>query len=269
MEAIENYHAERIEECREIVRATAQDLTTETRLADPDRLPRVKSSRYRPDLEIPWVEGYDLLQRHPVWAPFEVVHTNYTRPLPEGSGCFLASTNGLASGNCESEAICHAICEVIERDALALAQAEDPSLNCISAPRLLLESVDDEACREVLARFRQAGLWTTVYDITSDLGIPCFFCRITEASEGAPPFCPKTEGFGCHSNREVALLRALTEAAQSRLTLISGSRDDLHDRYYPNESVDRGEAWEQLINPYSTRRRDSRIDKSAPKVWVS
>ena len=89
--------------------------------------------------------------------------------------------------------------------------------------------------------------------VAADLGIPCFFCRITEASEGAPPFCPKTEGFGCHSNREVALLRALTEAAQSRLTLISGSRDDLHDRYYPNESADRGEAWEQLINPYSTR----------------
>jgi ribosomal protein S12 methylthiotransferase accessory factor len=32
---------------------------------------------------------------------------------------------------------------------------------------------------------------------------------------------------GCHTVREVALLRALTEAAQSRLTFISGARDDM------------------------------------------
>jgi ribosomal protein S12 methylthiotransferase accessory factor len=32
---------------------------------------------------------------------------------------------------------------------------------------------------------------------------------------------------GCHPARQVALLRALTEAAQVRATLISGSRDDL------------------------------------------
>jgi ribosomal protein S12 methylthiotransferase accessory factor len=35
-----------------------------------------------------------------------------------------------------------------------------------------------------------------------------------------------TTGSGCHSTREVALARALTEAAQSRLTYICGARDD-------------------------------------------
>jgi YcaO-like protein with predicted kinase domain len=34
-------------------------------------------------------------------------------------------------------------------------------------------------------------------------------------------------GFGCHPRKEVALVRALTEAAQGRAILISGSRDDL------------------------------------------
>lgn len=32
---------------------------------------------------------------------------------------------------------------------------------------------------------------------------------------------------GCHRSRAVALLRALTEAAQSRLTMIAGTRDDI------------------------------------------
>src|SRR3546814_6638140 len=35
-------------------------------------------------------------------------------------GCFAASTNGLASGNHRLEAISHALCEVVERDATAL-----------------------------------------------------------------------------------------------------------------------------------------------------
>ena len=34
------------------------------------------------------------------------------------------------------------------------------------------------------------------------------------------------DGSGCHPAREIALLRALTEAAQCRLTFISGTRDD-------------------------------------------
>ncbi|MCL6649199.1 MAG: YcaO-like family protein [Chloroflexi bacterium] len=34
-------------------------------------------------------------------------------------------------------------------------------------------------------------------------------------------------GQGCHARREIALLRALTEATQSRLTVIAGTRDDL------------------------------------------
>jgi ribosomal protein S12 methylthiotransferase accessory factor len=34
------------------------------------------------------------------------------------------------------------------------------------------------------------------------------------------------EGMGCHADPKIALLRALTEAAQSRLASISGGRDD-------------------------------------------
>jgi ribosomal protein S12 methylthiotransferase accessory factor len=41
---------------------------------------------------------------------------------------------------------------------------------------------------------------------------------------------------GCHLVREVALSRALTEAAQARLTVISGSRDDNGRRRYKDLS---------------------------------
>jgi ribosomal protein S12 methylthiotransferase accessory factor len=39
-------------------------------------------------------------------------------------------------------------------------------------------------------------------------------------------------GYGCHLDPGVALMRSLSEAVQSRLTMISGSRDDLFYRDY-------------------------------------
>ncbi|HAU0882381.1 TPA: hypothetical protein JBH39_05140, partial [Legionella pneumophila] len=40
------------------------------------------------------------------------------------------------------------------------------------------------------------------------------------------------KGAGCHLNKQIALNRALTEAIQSRVTTIAGSRDDLtHTKY--------------------------------------
>ena len=66
----------------------------------------------------------------------------------------------------------------------------------------------------------------TIWDMTSDIGIPAFICRIAERRQ--PPVVTEydAEGMGCHPDRNVALLRALTEAAQSRLGFISGARDD-------------------------------------------
>src|SRR5205807_10420016 len=42
----------------------------------------------------------------------------------------------------------------------------------------------------------------------------------------------RSRGAGCHPNRGIALARALTEAAQIRLTYISGNRDDLPSSDY-------------------------------------
>jgi ribosomal protein S12 methylthiotransferase accessory factor len=171
-----------------------------------------------------------MLQDERVWVPYEMVHLNHTLPLPPGTGCFVASSNGLASGNHLLEAISHSICEVVERDATALW-----SLRGESAPqktRVDLDSVDDPDCRAVLEKYQRAGVDVAVWDITSDIGIPVFVGLTTERSPNPLRPLPSTLGFGCHPARPIALLRALTEAAQSRLTYISGSRDDLGRNVY-------------------------------------
>ena len=45
---------------------------------------------------------------------------------------------------------------------------------------------------------------------------------------GGPPL-GLNGGFGCHPHRSVAFVRAVAEAAQSRLSFIHGGRDDLTD----------------------------------------
>jgi ribosomal protein S12 methylthiotransferase accessory factor len=123
------------------------------------------------------------------------------------------------------EAVMHGACEVIERDATTLWMLGDDADK--SATRVNPDSVDDALCRSVLERYERANLITAIWDITSDVGIPAFRCTIMD--RGPDPFRPlyPATGTGCHTTREVALLRALTEAAQGRLTVIAGSRDDI------------------------------------------
>lgn len=221
MESVEAYHAERITAPLKL--ATHRELAEHHRVVDVDRLPRPSTSVYHPDRKLLWIEGHDLLGDAPTWVPYEMVHTDYTLPKPTGSGCFQASTNGLASGNHRLEATSHAISEVVERDATTLWKlGGEPA----ARRRLDLSTVDDPGCRWVLEAYDRGGVDVGVWETTTDVGMPAFACTIVPRPHGGLNQTYATAGMGCHPRREVALLRALTEAAQSRLTLIAGSRDD-------------------------------------------
>jgi YcaO-like protein with predicted kinase domain len=239
MESIETYHAERI--LAPLKLASLNDLRFTHDLADVAALPRASPGDVPPNLRMLWIEGHDLMSSAPVWLPFELVHTNYTLPLPPGSGTFLASSNGLASGNHPLEAISHGICEVVERDATSLwflSSAEERQRS-----RIDLGTVEDPGCRSALEGFERAGLEIAAWEVTSDVGIPAFLSAALEPPS-SPGHAGTTLGMGCHPAREVALLRALTEVAQTRLTYISGSRDDMRRRQY--EAARSAQRWNQV-----------------------
>ena len=223
MEAMEGYHAERI--TLPLKLASYEELRYTHNVVDVSFLPRLASGAFHPNLPLLWIEGHDLLQHERVWIPYEVVHLNYTLPLPPGTGCFVASSNGLASGNHLLEAISHGICEAVERDATTLWRLRSEAAK--DNTRVDLDSIDDPDCRAVLEKYWRAGVSVAVWETTSDTRIPSFVCLIAESATN--PLNPRlsTQGYGCHPARTIALLRALTEAAQCRLTYISGSRDDL------------------------------------------
>ncbi|HEX2478357.1 MAG TPA: YcaO-like family protein [Geminicoccaceae bacterium] len=228
MEAIEAYHAETI--TLPVKFASYSELCYGHRMVDVAGLPFCAGSRWQADLALLWIEGRELLSREPVWLPHELVSTNYTLPLPPGSGCFAANTNGLASGNSLAEAICHGICELIERDATTLWRLHGDAWR--DARAINPATVDDPDCRELLARFEQASVAVRIWDATSDIAVACFQCLIMgrHETDADPEF-----GAGCHPRREVALCRALTEAAQARTTYIVGARDDLASELYEGE----------------------------------
>ena len=226
MESLESYHAERIVSPLKL--ASWQEMREAHRVVDVDGLAARAGAPCPPELSMLWIEGEDVLSDEMVWVPYDSVHLNFARPGPTSLSFFPVSSNGLASGNHVLEAISHGICEVVERDALAAADGPP------HGGRVLLDlaTVDDPTCVDVLDTYDRAGVDVLVWDVTSDIGLACFACAIWERDPSPLRPLYTSVGSGCHPDRSIALVRALTEAAQSRLTFIAGARDDLPRHEY-------------------------------------
>jgi YcaO-like protein with predicted kinase domain len=230
MEAYETWCAESID--RPLRLACLDEMRFVHPVVDIDALPLATVVPLDPGHPFLWIEGRDLVGGGQRWLPFELVHANYALPEPAHSATFAATTNGLASGNTPEEALLHALMEVIERDALTLWKLGPDAWASTTAVRP--ETVDDPACRWLLDRFAAAEIDVAIFDVTSDLGIPAFLALIDDATgtTGAPEL-----GSGAHPAPEVALARALSEAAQARATFIAGAREDILDEDYTEAAL--------------------------------
>jgi thioglycine synthase len=140
-----------------------------------------------------------------------------------------ANTNGLASGNVINEAILHGLYEAIERDSEARIDSMHPDQ---SKQRVVShDSITSPHLKALLAFFSKANFDVQIKDMTSDIQVAAFSANISEKDATSKFFV--SMGMGAHLSPEVALSRALTEAAQSRLTYVNGTRDDIFpDSYY-------------------------------------
>ena len=233
MEAIERHAGE---SCTYLpISGSRRRLQQRHRCVDVDDLIVPKMFPYSPDLDIEWVAGFDLMSRTEVLVPLNSVICPYDGT--RGPVLFYASSNGLASGNSLTEALCHALCEVVERDAQAMSMApvqigaaardllgRSPSSAQARPPQISLASLPRRA-KPLLSKIQRAGLEVWLRDLTLRHGIATIDCTIV--NDGSGGFGAAHGGCGAHPDARVALLRALTEAAQSRLTCIQGGREDL------------------------------------------
>lgn len=167
-----------------------------------------------PDAMIPWTAGWDIMNDEEILIPanavFHPLSSDYKR-------LFRTNTSGLASGNVIEEAIFHGLAEVIERDAWALVETTRKVCPIIS-------DVEDDPAKGLLDKFAAAEVDVYLRDITSDIGIPTCAAAADDVRLRDPTLL--TTGMGTHTSAGVAVLRALTEVAQSRLTQIHGARED-------------------------------------------
>lgn len=232
MESIECHHAEHVRPPSLV--ASHRAARRRHQVVAPRRLqPGLRWKAYDDSRPIAWIGGTDLASGDEVLVPHVRVDLDWSRAHPD-SGLFLITSTGLASGNTRAEALCHAIFEVVERDAewrwdRLPAKAQHATALCA-------ESVEAPMLRGLLDRFVDAGIAVSMWDMTSDIGMPAYYCSIRDSNpfEAIRTF----GGSGCHLSKEIALSRALTEAAQSRLTFISGSRDDLFPALYEPAAED-------------------------------
>jgi YcaO-like protein with predicted kinase domain len=214
MESLETWSAEHL--ALPVIRASARALGD--RAVDVRALPRPRGRLDR-DARWRWVSGWDLAGDRPVLVPEQAVTLDTTFRAPP---VFDISSNGLASGNLLVEAIVHGLCEVIERDAEAAWRRAG------SDRRIVLDSIPDPACRALIDRITQAGARVFVWDVAgAGAAVPVIGAAIME-DPGEPAWRTLGfyQGFGAHWLPEIAIARALTEAAQTRLTYIAGARDD-------------------------------------------
>lgn len=234
MEAIERQTA--LNARLPLVEGSFLELGREHAVLNPQSVMERVRDDYSEERTYSWVAGHDLISQEAILVPAKLAGYLW-RDVPHPSCFEISTSNGLAAGNCREEAICQALCELIERDSWTLSEIGAHTLpwarHQVIFPGSMVDIQDDfefYPCVEVedepaLDLFRAANLDVVLHDITSDLGIPTIFATV--ADEFLPGFPMVHSGIGAHPDARVAVRRAITEAAQSRCVDIQGVREDL------------------------------------------
>lgn len=190
-----------------------------------DSLLSTRMTPIRDDEVVTWAKAKNLLTQDDTWLPFEAVQLDRTLISPR----FWQSSDGLASGNTCVEATLHGLLERVERDAITLWQVTSPTKR--HRQRMNTAEISNPRLRDLLNKLSVAGLDLALFDITSDLAIPCVVALIKPQHQPSTGNSLRhvdiTLGAGGSVFPEVAAMRAITEAIQSRMTFIAGARDDV------------------------------------------
>ncbi|MCX7635686.1 MAG: YcaO-like family protein, partial [Syntrophales bacterium] len=166
MEAVERFCSEyRQEDRTRLVWGSFGELSKERPVLDPYELILPSFTEYTPEKPFFWIEGYDLFSREGILVPACSVY----HPFHEDERLMMSTnTNGIASGNSMEEAVFHGLLEVIERDAWSIVK-----YSRLQRENIAVEStVENDFLLTVLSLYERAEVEITLFNYTSDLGIP-------------------------------------------------------------------------------------------------
>jgi ribosomal protein S12 methylthiotransferase accessory factor len=260
MESIERYCSLSKNWNKDFISGSYAELSKSFKVLHPDEVVEPVEDFYSDKSSImDFVIGFDLLNEKQILVPAQLAFSRHFSDPPSLNVFPYSHTNGLASGNVMEEAICHALCEVIERDAVSIAELSASSIPYSILQKILnsikgmgengsefngsagLDFVDDPtifqdvdisefsnnfaSLKYLVERFDAAGISLLIKNITQkDIGIPTFVASSVEwISSNYGYFA---YGYGTHLDSRIALIRAITELSQTRAVNIQGSRDD-------------------------------------------
>lgn len=163
--------------------------------------------RFETDSIIRWVVARSVVTGQERWVPAQFVHLRHDHNDPRLT---MTTSSGLATGATFEAAVLGALCELIERDATMIFW-----LNRLPLPSLV---IDDNCSTSSIfeATFGGRGLSFHLFDATSDIGVPVVVAFLLDE---AHPSVATVFGSACQPQGEAAALKALTEAAQTRIWL--------------------------------------------------
>ena len=194
---------------------TLEDASMDHNILDPGSL--LLPEPLLPDKMVDWTGGWDLLNNKEIFVPSNAVYHPYNEP-GQCVKLFRSNTNGLAAGNVIEEAIFHGLLEVIERDALSSAE-----YNRNTGKELILTQ-EDGINYELIQKFRDEGVEIRLWVLQHDTSVTTIVAVTDDVKMKDAAML--VMGAGSHLKPEIAVSRAITEAAQSRVVQIHGARED-------------------------------------------
>jgi thioglycine synthase len=261
MESIERYSSMHCINPGTIIKASYLELSNSySNVLHPAEVTEPVSPHYDEATTIDYLTGFDLLNNEEILVPAEIVYYRYFPKRPAISVFQSSHTNGLASGTVLEEAVCHALCEVIERDAVSIADlcascipynivdkigeslvpanygnshlSDSIGAKFVDDPTIYSDVEIDEVTKEfpfikkLLRKFTEAGIPLLIKNIAQkDIPIPTIVASSIDWITHDYGLFAK--GYGTHLDSRVALIRAITELSQTRAVNIQGARDDL------------------------------------------
>ncbi len=177
-----------------------------------------------PDAQTDFIACWDMLNDRHAALPKDLISTDFDRDAAAANAPILRHSIGLGAGPTPEAAVIHGLLECIEGDARLRDEATG------SARRIEL-SADNFAYGRVLARLIAAGLRVAVHDLGGTGGMASVKASIME-QPGPDSLALPASGFATRPGQSDAIAAALAEAAQARLAVISGAREDITQRFY-------------------------------------
>ncbi|WP_328978474.1 YcaO-like family protein [Streptomyces canus] len=215
-----------------VVVATSRELGDAA--LDPRRLPRCSARErtracpahrlrvFDPDVPEQWLTGHSVTRDRPVLVPATAVHV--ALPLPLSEHLTFPDSTGFAAGSDLWSATLAGLCEVVERDSVALWW-----LHQLPVPRVLPGPHLGAPLQGALDHIESAGLMSQFLDLTTDVGVPVV--GLVQVSLATRPHVVVTAA--CRPDAHAAGLHAVEEAGLLRVSLASPRHVDRTDLVSP------------------------------------